>query len=104
MARATNKIAATAPAVEAVAVPAMARAEMFRPSPSARAAAFAMGANIDSLVAQLRLSLVEIKHALEAIIASTPAGDPGLRSLTSFMRRLCVFLGATYVFDPSAGG
>ena len=97
MARSVSKEVAAAP-TGATAAP---RALGFRPSPEARAAAYAMGADIAGLLAQLRLSLVEVKHAIEAIIASTPPGDPGLQS---FMRRLCLFLGETYVFDPSGGG
>ena len=47
------------------------------PSPAARALAFERGANIDSLMSQLRLALVEIRHAVEAMIALTPPDEAG---------------------------
>jgi hypothetical protein len=88
-------------AVQAVVQPPVA---IGAPSPASCALAFERGADLAGLMSQLRLALGEIKHALAEIIASTPQGDPSLRSLTSFMRRLCGFLGEVFVFDPSTGG
>ncbi len=68
------------------------------PSPAARALAFERGANIDSLMSQLRLALVEVRHAVEAMVAVTPPEEA--RPLQSFLRRLCLVMAEVSVFAP----
>ena len=58
------------------------RAPGFAPvSPGARAAAHAMGANIDAMLAQLKLQLGEAVLLMKEILALMPDGDMGLRTL-----------------------
>jgi hypothetical protein len=71
----------------------------FTPSPAAKAAAFHRGADIAGLLEQLRLALVEVKHALEAMIGATSPDEA--QTLRSFLRRICTFIGEASMFAPT---
>ena len=91
------KVAAKVAAVAAVARPEP-TAVSFTPSPAAKATAFERGADIAGLLEQLRLALVEVKHAVEQMIGATPPDEA--QPLRSFLRRVCTFLGEVSVFAP----
>ena len=57
------------------------RARVLRRLSGARAAAHAMGANIDAMLAQLKLQLGEAVLLMKEILALMPDGDMGLRTL-----------------------
>lgn len=91
MAKATSS--ATAPAVAE-------SAPLIKPSPAARAAAFAAGTDLHAMFASLRHQLYEARELVRHMIDAAPADDANLFSLRELERKLRTFLGQLILFDP----
>jgi hypothetical protein len=67
-----------------------------------RTAAYGRGVSIDAVVAALRQSLGEARHALATLVDTAPPDDANLLALRSIHRRLLAFAGAVDLFSPTA--
>jgi hypothetical protein len=91
-------VVAAAPSAKTAGATAAPRASGFTPvSPEARAAAHAMGASMDGMLATLRERLHEVCHLISQILALAPEGGMTLRTLRS---KLALAAGEIGLFAP----